>query len=207
MTSHWLNRALEESRARGFLGPGPLDTQRRHAEGFAAVWSAYRTNPPDEFLDLGSGGGLPGLVLAETWTSPATHLDSMERRTAFLSEALDWDGAPLRQEVVRARAEEAARDPRYSGRFEAVTARSFGRPAVTAECACRFLRRNGILIVSEPPNSEDLDRWPAEGLAKLGFVALERVVGEFSFQALELIAMPDATYPRGIGIPSRRLLF
>ena len=49
-------------------------------------------------------------------------------------------------------------------------ARSFGPPAVTAECAIGFLRPGGEILVSEPPEP-DPDRWPADGLAGLGLVA------------------------------------
>ena len=61
-----LTQILDEARAAGFLGPGPLDIQLRHAEGFALVsrrlWPDGAT--PPVLLDLGSGGGLPGLVVA-----------------------------------------------------------------------------------------------------------------------------------------------
>ncbi len=75
----------------------------------------------------------------------------MEKRSAFLNEALAWPAAPSQGNVVVARAEEAARWPEFDGQFDLVTARSFGPPAVTAECAVRFLKPGGVLIVSEPP--------------------------------------------------------
>src|SRR6478735_807025 len=59
---------LERSRALGFLGPGPVADHLRHAQVFAAALrSAPAPAPVDgvvRVLDLGSGGGLPGLVLA-----------------------------------------------------------------------------------------------------------------------------------------------
>ena len=51
--------------------------------------------------------------------------------------------------------------------FDVVVARSFGRPAMTAECAAPFLLRGGHLVVSEPPGAVE-GRWSAEGLAGLG---------------------------------------
>ena len=47
-----------------------------------------------------------------------------------------------------------------------MTARSFGPPAITAECACRLLKLNGFLVVSEPPS--DTDRWVHEKLSLTG---------------------------------------
>ena len=59
---------LEESRALGFLGPGPVEGHLPHSLAFAAAVE----DPPARAVDLGAGGGLPGLVLAALiW--PDTH--------------------------------------------------------------------------------------------------------------------------------------
>ena len=49
------------------------------------------------------------------------------------------------------RAEDWAHEPELRETFDLVTARSFARPAVTAEIACGFLKVGGLLVVSEPP--------------------------------------------------------
>jgi 16S rRNA (guanine527-N7)-methyltransferase len=171
MNNDWLPRALEESRARGFLGPQAIEPQISHAEGFALCWEALRPTPPADLLDLGSGGGLPGLVLLDRWHCHEVFLDSMGKRSNFLKEALAWPGAPEGGEVIIARAEEAARWPELEGKFDLVTARSFGPPAVTAECAVRFLKVGGVLVVSEPPGERSSERWNEKGLALLGLAA------------------------------------
>jgi 16S rRNA (guanine527-N7)-methyltransferase len=108
--------------------------------------------------------------------------------------------------VVEARAEEAARRPDLRETFDAVVARSFGPPAVTAECAVGFLRPAGGLVVSEPPGDEE-DRWPAEGLEELGFGALSRVAAPGgSFVVLEK-SRSDDRWPRRVGIPAKRPLW
>jgi 16S rRNA (guanine527-N7)-methyltransferase len=189
------------------LGPGSIDQQLDHSRGFRDAWLVYRTGPPANLLDLGSGGGVPGLVLFDEWHIPAVFVDSMQKRTAFLSEALAWNDAPDEGLVVTARAEELARDREFAGHFELVTARSFGRPAVTAECACRFLRVGGLLIVSEPPESTGEDRWPSTALAAMGLRPLDRFVGQYSYQVLECFTTPDEIYPRRNGQPGKRLAF
>ena len=68
--------------------------------------------------------------------------------------------------VEHGRAEDAGRDPRWRGQFDLVAARSFGPPAVTAECGVPFLRVGGALLVAEPPDSPD-ERWPAAPLEEL----------------------------------------
>ena len=62
-----LDAVLARSRSLGYLGPGSLRVQVDHAHGFALGLPT----PPTRFLDLGSGGGVPGLVLALHW--PNSH--------------------------------------------------------------------------------------------------------------------------------------
>ena len=206
MNNFWLPRALEESRARGFLGPGAIDPQIDHAQGFAASWESIMPAPPTSFIDLGSGGGLPGLVLLERWKTRGVLIDSMEKRIAFLQEVLTWAGAPSDAEVILGRAELLARREDLEGKFELVTARSFGPPAVTAECAVRFLTLNGVLIVSEPPN-DNQNRWNAGELSSLGLELGQRVRHEFSYQLLRKVASTPRRYPREVGIPGKNPLF
>ena len=200
-------RALEESRARGFLGPVSIETQIEHAAGFSRVWQGVSAAPPDQFLDLGSGGGLPGLVLLEQWQGPGVLADSMVKRTSFLEETLHWEGAPSQGRVVNGRAEELSRSSELEGRFSLVTARSFGPPAVTAECAVRFLRLDGILIVSEPPDDDGVDRWDERGLAKLGLHSEGRRRKGAAYQILRKVTETPTNYPRGVGVPSKNPLF
>ncbi len=207
MTSSWLPRALEESRARGFLGPGAIEPQILHAEGFALAWEQDTDAPPDSFLDLGSGGGLPGLVLLARWEKRGVLNDSMAKRIEYLREVLAWPGAPTGGEVVLGRAEEVARWPEFDGTFDLVTARSFGPPSATAECAARLLKIGGILVVSEPPTEGDASRWSVPGLALMGLSLQARVRHGANFQIIRKETPTPADYPRSIGTPAKRPLF
>ncbi len=160
----------------------------------------------ERVLDLGSGGGVPGLVLAEL--APDLRLvlvDSAVRRCRFLREATAELGLAGRVEVVEERAESAARHPSLREALDAVVVRSFGPPGVTAECAVGFLRLGGSLVVSEPPEASV--RWPAAELADLGLgPAVGCGTGEFSFVRLEKIRADDR-WPRRVGIPAKRPRF
>ena len=193
---------LERSRELGFLGPGPLEPQIEHARGFASM--VERT--PDSFLDLGSGGGLPGLVLLLDWPEcRGVLLDASTRRTEFLREAAERLGLADRTSVVCDRAEVAARNPELRGRFDLVVARSFAPPAVTAECGAPFLVETGSMVVSEPP--EDSDRWPADGLAQLGLELAAPASASSRFVRLRRTAVVADRWPRRTGIPAKRPLW
>lgn len=196
---------LEQSRGLGFLGPGPVQDHLDHAAIFLEA-----IGPNDhEVLDLGSGGGLPGLALA-VW-SPSlemTLVDASTRRCEFLSEAITELGVDDRVAVVCGRAEELGHDPAFRGRFPLVVARSFGAPAVTAECAAGFLSGPGArIVVSEPPSS-DPARWPDEGLALLGLQRDGRYQSDVAtLQALVSVLPLETRFPRRNGVPGKRPLF
>lgn len=195
-----LERVLTEARALGFLGPGPVPPQIDHARGFASM----ATRTPESFLDLGSGGGLPGLVLAVTWPdATGVLLDAMRRRGDFLEQACGSLGLAGRISVVCERAEVAAHDPALRERFDLVTARSFGRPAATAECAVGFLRPGGELVVSEPPEDGD-DRWPAGPLAGLGLEVHRAASAGTRFVLLRRSGPVGPGIPRRTGVPEKR---
>jgi 16S rRNA (guanine527-N7)-methyltransferase len=201
---------LARSAALGFLGSMPIDDQVTHALGFRDAIEQQLGRPPESFLDLGTGGGLPGLVLAATWpASRAVLFDANERRTEFLSAEVEGWERIVPVTVVRGRAEEAGRDPALVASFEVVVARSFGTPAVTAECSAPFLVTGGIMVVSEPPDANQGERWPREGLDELGLrpAGSFRFRNRFSYQIVEKIVETPERYPRRVGIPAKRPLF
>lgn len=189
-----LLEVLERARAVGFLGPGPLRAHLDSARGFAAALPAGA----ERLVDLGTGGGVPALpILRDTPGLRGTLVEAMAKRATFLTWALAELGLGNRVDVVRERAEVAAHDPAHRGSADVVTARGFGPPAVTAECAVGFLRVGGWLVVSEPP--EERHRWPTDGVGQLGLGPAER---RGSFVRLQLVAPPPADVPR----PTRNLV-
>jgi 16S rRNA (guanine527-N7)-methyltransferase len=177
-----------------------------HARGFARAVGS----PPRLALDLGSGAGLPGLVLARHWpTSRWTLVDASERRTTFLRDAVAHLGLGDRVAVEHGRAEELAHHPSLRAHHDLVVARSFGPPAVVAECATGFLAKDGLLVVSEPPGG-DPGRWTALAQTDLG-LRRERLVGdpegEGTYQVLRQVVAPPGDRPRRPGRPAKDPLF
>lgn len=187
-----LRRALAEARALGFLGPGPLEVHEESAVAFTEAMGELSGTA----LDLGSGGGVPGLLLAAHYCDVDwVLLDQSRRRTSFLAHRVAILGWSPRVTVHRAAAEDAAHDAALRGAFAAVVARSFGRPAVTAECAVAFLRLGGRLAVAEPPEEREHVRWPTPALASLG---LRPIAGPTTrrIATFEVVAPAPAHIPR-----------
>ena len=194
---------LAEARRLGWIGQGPLEDQVRHAGAFTQLLG----EGPGVVFDLGSGGGLPALpaaVAAPAWSWVL--VESQLRRADHLRSAVRRLDLGDRVEVLHARAEDVGRDPARRGTADAVTARSFGPPALVAECAAPLLRVGGRLLVSEPPGGPD--RWPPEGLAVLGLGPAEpSTIEGRHFVTLRSVAPTAATYPRRSRVHGRRPLF
>ena len=208
---------LSNSQNLGFLGSGSIDGYLSHSQGFLDVIQENNI-VTDDVLDLGSGGGIPGLFLAtQLSNSRFVLLDASIRRCQFLSEAVQSLNISSRVQVVCERAEIAARNTELRGSFSLVVARGFGQPSVTAECAVPFLKVGGILLVSEPPSThnnqvrdgidEDAIRWPREGCAKLGLVVENKTALPYSFIQLRLTDPCPDQYPRRNGVPGKKPLF
>lgn len=196
-----LQAVLADARARGFLGPGPVDDHIRHALRFAHALGPRLVGPA---IDLGAGGGVPGLVLAlAAHRTSVVLVDAHRRRAGFLREAvaaLDLGGTV---EVVWARAEDLGRDQRWRGQAATVVARGFGPPAVVAECAAPLLAVGGHLAVSEPPVQGD--RWPPGPLRILGLLAQDSP--DRGIWIGRQVTPAPARYPRRPGTPAKRPLF
>jgi 16S rRNA (guanine527-N7)-methyltransferase len=183
------------------VGPGDVSEHLDHARSLARHLGA-----PGRALDLGTGIGIPGLALAGFL--PATRwtlLDGARRRIRLVADIVDELGWADRIEVVHERAEVAGRQPDLRGGFDVVIARSFGSPAVTAECAAPFVRLGGTVMVSEPPGATT-DRWPEDGLAELG-LARGPAIARPHAQVLVAVTPVSDRFPRRPGRATKHPLW
>jgi 16S rRNA (guanine527-N7)-methyltransferase len=164
-TSHEaLIEALGSSQRLGFLGDLAIPAVIAHARHYVRAIETRSAVATPHIADIGAGGGVPGLVLAVEL--PAAHVTMIDRRatrTDHLARLVRRLGLSASAEVVTA--DLASAPAELIRRFDVVTARGFGPPAVTLAAARPLLRQDGIVVISEPPAGE-ADRWPAELLER-----------------------------------------
>lgn len=201
---------LEEARRLRFIGPGPVGVHLDHAAGFVA---AVRMGWPDgadlaTAVELGSGGGVPGLPLALAFPATAwTLVEANRRRAAFLDDAVVRLGLGPRVKVAHRRAEDLARTGGARAGFQLAVARGFGPPPATAECAAPLLAVNGRAVISEPPDATGA-RWPRGGLEMVGMRPGPLVQAKGArYQVLVQAALCGERFPRRTGVPVKRPLF
>ena len=168
--SQAVHDALSDSQRLGFLGERAIDEVIEHARSFVTALDGVTGT----VIDLGAGGGVPGLVIAHD--RPDLHLimiDRRAKRTDFLSRVVMRLGWSEHVEVVTDNVEGmVARSP---GSLDAAVARGFGPPDVTLSLASQLVRPGGRIVISEPPSG---DRWPADQLADLGVRRLDEILSQ-----------------------------
>ncbi len=102
--------------------------------------SRWMSNRPQRVLDVGSGGGLPGIPLAVALPgTPVTLIDRVRKKVAFLTQAkLDLGLESI--EPLHLRVEDLRAPPR----FDVIAARAFSSLLRLVECSRHLLASDGI---------------------------------------------------------------
>lgn len=189
----------------------PSDVALRHIIDSLAAVAWLREQRIDRLLDLGSGGGFPGVPIAAALpTIRVVLLEPIAKKARFLATAVDATGLAPRVTVVNARAEAVARDRHQRGRWPAVTARAVASLADLVELAFPLLTDRGTLLAWKRGDidgeldaarravdalgggSFDVDSVPVEGLAGHRLVVATRT------------GHVPATFPRDPAVRRRR---
>jgi 16S rRNA (guanine527-N7)-methyltransferase len=160
-----LHEVLRDAQRLGLLGARPIPGVISHARAFVDALQ----DVDGRVLDLGSGGGVPGLVIAHDRPDlQLTLVDRRTKRTDFLRRVVGRLGWVDRVDVVALEAAALARRDPHA--FAAVVARSYGPPEITLATALELVRPGGVIVVSEPPTG---DRWSDLPAVTAGLVALD----------------------------------
>jgi 16S rRNA (guanine527-N7)-methyltransferase len=129
------------------------------ADSLAALrW--FDGHPVDRLLDLGSGGGFPGIpVGAAMGVDDLLLVDSIGKKARFLAAAIDVarESVPAAAgwRAFAGRAETLARDPDHRGRWPAVTARAVATLGELVELSFPLLVPGGHLIAWKAGDPRD----------------------------------------------------
>ena len=110
----------EESQRQNLIGRSTIDEiwQRHIAD--SAQLARFAPRPDSSWLDIGSGAGLPGMVIAILTEGPVTLAEPRKLRAEFLDRVTRDLGLDRRVTIRAAKAE------RITGKFDVITARAVG---------------------------------------------------------------------------------
>lgn len=155
----------------------PLDAVTLHVLDSLAAVPLVRATGAERLLDLGSGGGYPGLPLAVAIPLRALLVESVGKKARFLETAVDALDLRPGVAVASARAETLARDPAHRERWPLVTARAVAALADLVELAFPLLAPGGRLLAwkREPLDAEMAGARRAAGAMGAGRSSVEPV--------------------------------
>ncbi len=130
-------------------------------------------------LDVGSGGGFPGIVIAIMRPDlSVTLLDARQKKVTFLRHLVD--DLHLSSDVLHGRAEELARQEQHRARYDLVTARAVAPMTRLLPWTIPFLAPGGLLYAIKG------DRWREE---------LEDAVAVLRRHRARVVVTPDDPAP------------
>lgn len=126
-------------------------------------------------IDIGSGGGFPGLVLAialPDWR--VVSVESTGKKADFQQKIVD-ELELSNVEVYHERAEELAREQDFRERFDVATARALGQLSIIAELAMPFVRKGGRFMSWKGPKLAEEMQAGESAVRKLGGTSLREM--------------------------------
>jgi 16S rRNA (guanine527-N7)-methyltransferase len=171
----------------------PAEARRVHIEDSLRGLEVVR-GFAGPIVDVGSGGGAPGIPLAAALSDrDVTLLEASARKCAFLERAAR--GFP-NVRVVRGRAEEQAPD-----RYGVAVAKALAPPTVAAEWCLPLVRPGGAAVLWVGPTAD------ADRVARVA----ERLAGELAdappgFLVVRKLGPTPPGFPRRPGVARRRPL-
>lgn len=129
----------------------PIDAVRLH-DVDSALFSLY-ISPTENFIDIGTGAGFPGIPLAITTGAQGILLDSLHKRVVAVEGFVKKLGLDSQLEVVADRAESFAIERPKSANV--VVARAVAQIGILLEYATPLLTDNGRVVISKGVPSEE----------------------------------------------------
>ena len=165
---------------------------------------------PLSLVDLGTGGGLPGIPIKVIWPQVSLSLvDGTWKKVRFLIEVLETMGL-ANARALQGRAEDLALQPAHRGQYDLVVARALARLPTLLEYAIPWLRIGGLLLAYKGPDfpAEFQDAQQALRLlkAEVDRVIPIKIPGRNVTRLVVVIrklAKTPRRYPRPQGLPRR----
>jgi 16S rRNA (guanine527-N7)-methyltransferase len=159
-------------------------------------------------IDVGSGGGMPGIPLAIARPDlRVTLLEATGKKARFLESACRDLGLE-NVDVVPQRAETAGQDANHRERYDAAVCRAVGPMNVLLELCLPLVRIGGSLLAMKGPKAEEELQRAGDALDKLGAGELQVFDAYPETFANDLVIVQVAKdratpkgYPRPPGVP------
>ena len=160
-------------------------------------------------IDVGTGAGFPGLVLAVFFPACRFVLaDSLQKRIGFLDDTIRKLGLE-NTETIHGRAEDLGSDMKFREKFDIAVSRAVSSLPVLLEYCLPFVRTGGVFVAYKGDKLEQELKESERALKVLGGKVTERnrfILPETDFHrellTVEKVSATPARYPRKAGTPA-----
>lgn len=203
-------RALLEANERFNLTAvtDPAGAWVRHVQDSLTLVPFIASAGAKRVIDVGSGGGLPGMPLAIAMPDVEfTLLESTGKKAAFLSGTARTLGC-ANVRVVNERAEAAGQDHRaHRATYDIAVSRAVGRLNVLAELTVPFVREGGTVLCIKGAQAPEEVAEAKQALYRLHAQVADLVrTPTGTVVVIEKVRATPRSYPRSPGEPKRRPL-
>ena len=185
----------------------------KHFLDSLSCFLAMTDHPPKKLIDIGTGGGFPGIPLKILMPAmQLTLVESVGKKVKFCQHIVDTlklDNVS----VVQSRAEELGQSPKHREQYDWAVARAVaGLPTLT-EYLLPLVKVKGVMLAQkghsgpmEAHQAEKAMRLLGGHLRQLHHLTLPGVVEERYLIVIDKVAATPAKYPRRVGIPLKNPL-
>lgn len=195
----------------------PAEFVEKHYLDSLSLVDSYEMGDAETVIDIGTGGGFPGIPLAIFFPEKKfTLVDSLDKRVRIVQEMADEIGLK-NVRVIHGRAEELGQSKQYREKFDVCVSRAVADLSVLAEYCLPFVRVEGSFIAFKGPDAEEEAMKAENAIMELGGALADvEEAGLFMDDGEDLLAGIDhmlvhidkeartpRKYPRKPGTPSK----
>ena len=174
---------------------------------------AWKANPPNSLIDVGTGAGFPGLPIKILYPQlKLTLVESVGKKAMFCQHIVRVLGLE-HVEVIKSRAEDLGQNLQYREKYDWAVARAVANLNVLSEYLLPLVKLGGTMLAqkgengpAEAQSAEKAMRMLGGRLRELIPVYLPGVADDRYLVLVDKVAATPPKYPRKPGIPAKQPL-
>jgi 16S rRNA (guanine527-N7)-methyltransferase len=191
----------------------PESIRTKHFLDSLSCTLAWKSNPPNHLIDVGTGAGFPGIPLKIIYPNlKLTLVESVGKKATFcqhLVRALNFEDV----EVIHSRAEDLGQAANHREKYECAVARAVANLNVLSEYLIPLVKIGGTMLAqkgesgpAEAQSAEEAMKILGGKLKQLIPVNLPGVAEDRYLIVVDKIAATPPKYPRKPGVPTKQPL-